>query len=80
MKEAHKKLNKLNSNLEIVLDENSTLKRCEDVISMPKKTLAFVLISEITNYSDSLDNIIGIVVHVGYISTVHRINASETIW
>ncbi|XP_059064339.1 replication protein A 70 kDa DNA-binding subunit C-like [Cryptomeria japonica] len=78
IKEADTKWNKLNSHLEITLDNNSVLKCCEAVVDSQGNNSPFTPINEITYYTNNtLVDVIGIVVVVGEPSLIRRKDGSE---
>ncbi|XP_057835838.1 replication protein A 70 kDa DNA-binding subunit A-like [Cryptomeria japonica] len=78
IKEANTKWNKLNSHLEITLDINSVLKRCDAVVDSQGNNLRFTSINEITYCTNNtLVDVIGIVVVVGEPSLICRKDGSE---
>ncbi|XP_057837225.2 replication protein A 70 kDa DNA-binding subunit A-like [Cryptomeria japonica] len=78
VKEANTKWNKLNSHLEITLDNNSILKRCDDVVECEANNSQFTPINEITYCTNNtLVDVIGIVVAVGEPSLIRRKDGSE---
>ncbi|GLJ17696.1 hypothetical protein SUGI_0308820 [Cryptomeria japonica] len=78
IKEANTKWNKLNSHLEITLDSNSVLKRCDAVVDSQGNNSRFTPINEITYCTNNiLVDVIGIVVAVGEPSLIRRKDGSE---
>ncbi|XP_057828007.2 replication protein A 70 kDa DNA-binding subunit C-like [Cryptomeria japonica] len=78
IKEANTKWNKLNSHLEITLDNNSVLKRCDAVVDIQRNNSRFTPINEITYCTNNiLVDVIGIVVAVGEPSLIRRKDGSE---
>lgn len=66
--------------MEIILDQNSILKCCDDEAIVPKKVFKFSPINEIANYSNNtLIDIIGVVVHVGKVSIVQIMDQTKMI-
>ncbi|XP_059076322.1 replication protein A 70 kDa DNA-binding subunit A-like [Cryptomeria japonica] len=77
-KEENTRYNKLNSRLEINLDQGSILKCCDDRIVPPNKVSNFTPISEIANYSNyTLVSIIGILVDIGNTAVFQRKYATQ---
>ncbi|XP_057855648.2 replication protein A 70 kDa DNA-binding subunit A-like [Cryptomeria japonica] len=73
IKEADTKWNKLNNHLEITLDNNLILKRCDVVVDSEANNSRFTSINEITYCTNNtLVDVIGIVVAVGEPSLIHR--------
>ncbi|XP_057830714.2 replication protein A 70 kDa DNA-binding subunit A-like [Cryptomeria japonica] len=78
IKEANTKWNKLNSHLEITLDSNSVLKRCDAIVASQGNNSRFTPINEITYFTNNiLVDVIGIVVVVGEPSLIRRKDGSE---
>ncbi|GLJ10397.1 hypothetical protein SUGI_0127420 [Cryptomeria japonica] len=78
IKEANTKWNKLNSHLEITLDHNSTLKRCDPPVDGEGTASRFTLINELTNYSNNtLVDVIGVVVDVKDTALISRKDGSK---
>ncbi|XP_059067580.1 replication protein A 70 kDa DNA-binding subunit A-like [Cryptomeria japonica] len=78
VKEANTKWSKLNSHLEITLDNNSILKRCDVVVKSQANNSQFIPINEITYCTNNtLVDVIGIVVVVGEPSLIRRKDGSE---
>ncbi|XP_059076996.1 replication protein A 70 kDa DNA-binding subunit C-like [Cryptomeria japonica] len=76
--EVDTKWNKLNSDLEITLDNNSILKRCDVVVDGQGNNSRFTSINEITYCTNNaLVDVIGIVVVVGEPSLIRRKDGGE---
>ncbi|XP_059070652.1 replication protein A 70 kDa DNA-binding subunit A-like [Cryptomeria japonica] len=78
IKEVDTKWNKLNNHLEITLENNSILKRCDAVVDSEANNSRFTSINEITYCTNNtLVDVIGIVVAVGEPSLIHTKYGSE---
>ncbi|XP_057856716.2 replication protein A 70 kDa DNA-binding subunit C-like [Cryptomeria japonica] len=73
IKEANTKWNKVNSHLEITLDHNSILKRCDQPVDGEGNVSRFTPINELTNCSNNtLVDVIGVVVDVKDLAVISR--------
>ncbi|XP_059076976.1 replication protein A 70 kDa DNA-binding subunit A-like [Cryptomeria japonica] len=78
VKEANTKWNKLNNHLEITLENNSILKRCDAVVESEANNSQFTPINKITYCTNNtLVDVIGIVVAIGEPSLIRRKDGSE---
>ena len=72
--------NKLNSHIEITLDQTSILKTCDDELLIGNVHFNFKSINEITNISNNtLVDIIGVVVNIGDISTIRQRDGTKVL-
>ncbi|XP_057830401.2 replication protein A 70 kDa DNA-binding subunit A-like [Cryptomeria japonica] len=79
IKEANTKYNKLNSHLEIFLSDASILKQCTPDVGLAQNHSPFIPISEVVQLTNNtLVDIIGVVVYVGDVITVHRKDGTQT--
>ncbi|XP_059070628.1 replication protein A 70 kDa DNA-binding subunit C-like [Cryptomeria japonica] len=73
IKEANTKWNKVNSHLEITLDQKSILKRCDPPVDGEGNASQFTPINELTNCSNNtLVDVIGVVIDVKDLAVISR--------
>ncbi|XP_059068865.1 replication protein A 70 kDa DNA-binding subunit A-like [Cryptomeria japonica] len=79
IKEANVRYNKLNSYLEIILSDASILKRCSNEEQSDQQRPLFTPISELFHLTNNtLVDIIGLILYVGDIISIHRKDGSQT--